>query len=179
VTDPSQKTELTIRRAVLEDCPAVASLHVRAWQWAYRGQLPEAALQSLSSSEEQREVWWRELVERSGAERLFVALRGNELVGFISTAPSRETDADNWAELGAIYLEEGVTRQGIGKALQEIALSELKQRRFSEVMMWVLKSNDRGRFFFEATGWQLDGQIKSEPWKDVQLEQVRYRRPLS
>jgi hypothetical protein len=34
---------VTVRRAIVQDAPALGRLHVRAWQAAYRGQMPAAA----------------------------------------------------------------------------------------------------------------------------------------
>lgn len=37
----------TIRLAAVADAEALAALHLHAWQWAYRGQLPDAYLDAL------------------------------------------------------------------------------------------------------------------------------------
>ena len=36
-----------VQRATLDDVPDVARIHVRSWQRAYRGQMPDSVLDSL------------------------------------------------------------------------------------------------------------------------------------
>jgi hypothetical protein len=41
---------IVVRRATLDDAPAIARVHVAAWQRAYRGQMPDAVLDGLDES---------------------------------------------------------------------------------------------------------------------------------
>lgn len=41
---------LSIRSACFKDVPAIVGLHIRSWQWAYRGQLPDEYLARLVES---------------------------------------------------------------------------------------------------------------------------------
>jgi hypothetical protein len=54
---------VNIRRAIATDAATIAGIHVRAWQWAYRGLIPDAFLDSLSV--EARETSWRRQLERT------------------------------------------------------------------------------------------------------------------
>lgn len=36
------------RRGTPDDIPGIAGVHVAAWQWAYRGQIPDDYLDSLT-----------------------------------------------------------------------------------------------------------------------------------
>jgi hypothetical protein len=59
----------TIRPATAEDAAGIAAVHVRSWQVAYRGQLPDALLDSLSVDQRTRwwgEGWWGEDLARRG-----------------------------------------------------------------------------------------------------------------
>jgi hypothetical protein len=47
---------VTIRRATVQDAPALGRLHVRAWQAAYRGQMPDDYLDGLRP--EERAAGW-------------------------------------------------------------------------------------------------------------------------
>ena len=42
-------------------------------------------------------------------------------------------------------------------------------------MLWVLKTNERARRFYEIAGWKTDGQTKTEERGRVVLNEVRYR----
>jgi hypothetical protein len=50
-----------VRKAKVEDAFAIASVHVRSWQVAYRGQMPDEFLDGLDV--EKRTSMWRELTQ--------------------------------------------------------------------------------------------------------------------
>ena len=53
---------MDIRSARIEDAPQIAHVHVRSWQGAYRGLLPEAYLDSLDPVQ-RASTWTRRLAE--------------------------------------------------------------------------------------------------------------------
>ncbi len=53
---------ISVRIAAAHDARGLAELHVRAWQWAYRGLLPDAFLERLATSIDRTEAWRRELL---------------------------------------------------------------------------------------------------------------------
>ena len=77
-----------VRRAVLDDAAAIAGVHVRAWQVAYRGLMPDGVLDDLSV-EEREEIWRRAM---TGEERpaVYVAVEGSALVGFCAAVAETE-----------------------------------------------------------------------------------------
>jgi ribosomal protein S18 acetylase RimI-like enzyme len=44
--------------------------------------------------------------------------------------------------------------------------------------LWVLKTNQRARHFYERHGWVADGTQKNVWRGDVRLDETRYRIPL-
>src|ERR687886_2546762 len=100
-------TRPAIRAATTSDSPVLAVLHVQAWQWAYRDQLPNAFLDELTAAIPRRETWRREMLTRpAGAERTWVAEIGGRVVGFADTGLSRDADAGpDTAELFTLYLD--------------------------------------------------------------------------
>jgi hypothetical protein len=78
-----------VREAEDADVPGIAVIHVRSWQTAYRGVLPDELLDGLSVSE--REGSWRALLGESEERWLtLVAERsGSDLAGFCSVADSQ------------------------------------------------------------------------------------------
>ena len=50
---------LPVRAATPDDARGIAEVHVAGWRWAYRGQMPDALLDSLSVEDraEKRRVW--------------------------------------------------------------------------------------------------------------------------
>src|SRR5947208_195366 len=96
---------VSIRAATVEDARAIAEVHVAGWRAAYRGQMPDALLDSLSVDEraEKRRRWIAN--PTSVDHRTWVAERDGRILGFANTGPIRdETAASRTAELLALYL---------------------------------------------------------------------------
>ena len=171
---------MDIRPARTEDVPEIAVVHVRSWQAAYRGLLPQAFLDGLDPA--QRTGQWEQVLSAAGwcnGETL-VADAGGHLSGFVSYGPARDDDADSRraGEIYAIYLMPAVWDEGIGRQLMEAALGHLGEAGFDRVILWVLDSNARARRFYEAGGWQADGAAKRDDSFGVPMTEVRYRRSL-
>ena len=146
-----------VRRAVPDDAGPVAVVHVRTWQVAYRGLMPDEVLDGLSV--EQREEMWRQAL--SGEERLtmYVAVEDGAVVGFCAAlAPGRDDGAEHRvAEIAAIYVDPDVWRAGIGRALMDVALEDLRAGGWGSVTLWVLGQNQQARDFYAQFGFEPDG----------------------
>jgi ribosomal protein S18 acetylase RimI-like enzyme len=151
-----------VREAEDADVPGIAVIHVRSWQTAYRGVLPDELLDGLSVSE--REGSWRALLGESEERWLtLVAERsGSDLAGFCSVAtPSRDEDVDALtAELGALYVDPDHWRQGAGRAMLAAALEELDRRRFHDVILWVLPENHAALAFYDRFGFEVEEGVE-------------------
>lgn len=170
-----------IRPASTEDAAAIAALHVRGWQWAYRGLLPDSHLDSLSAELPRRIDWWRGMLAvESSPKRTWVAEINGQIVGFADTFPSWDEDADPaTAMLGAMYLEQGFVRRGVGRALMKRLAGDLHSRGYCAVTLWVLDTNTSARRFYEALNWCEDGVTKTETRSDFVMRLVRYRLDLA
>jgi GNAT superfamily N-acetyltransferase len=165
-----------IRQATPADAPALAEVHVRSWQWAYRGQLPDEYLDGLSDTLERRVAARRaELANLPPDHRWWVVEQDGQIVGFAITQPSRDADAPPMvAEVALIYLLPEEAGKGIGRALFAHAVMDLRERGYRQAILWVLEGNTRARRFYEAAGWQPDGARKTEDRPGAVLREVRY-----
>ena len=78
---------VTVRPATVADAPAMGQLVVRAWQAAYRGQLPDDYLNGLRAQD--RAVYWDGMLRREDRRGvILVAERDREVVGFAAAGPS-------------------------------------------------------------------------------------------
>ena len=94
---------MVIRDAELRDARGIAEVHVRSWQAAYAGIVPDEDLAQLSVG--QREQFWGQIL--SGDERAtFVLVNGHLVVGWSSFGPARDEECDPalFAELYGSYL---------------------------------------------------------------------------
>lgn len=166
-----------IRVAESADAPAVAALHIRAWQWAYEGLISADYLAGLPEQLPRRERFWRELLDAPGPEaRTWVAEAEGRIVGFVTVGPSRDPDAgDRTGEVRAVYLDRDVVGKGFGRALFARAQDPLRESGSREATLWVLERNVRARRFYEAAGWRPDGGAKTEEIGGAEQRELRYR----
>lgn len=169
-----------VRRAVESDARGIALVHVRSWRVAYRGILPDEVLDGLSV--DQRERGWRDrLAERDGRAFTLVPDADGAVAGFCTVAtPSRDKDAaPRVAEIEAIYVVPDAWRGGIGTALLDAALEELRARGYQEATLWVLAENERARAFYAACGFEPDGAEKQLEGIGAGVTEVRLRARLT
>jgi len=169
---------LRIREAEPKDAEAVAGVHVRSWQAAYRGQLTDDYLDGLSVDE--RVEQHRGALETPGEHRTWVAEEDGRVVGFAVTGPSQDADADDrTGELYAVYVDPDRFGTGIGKRLTDHAIADLRERGFRTATLWVLQTNDGARRFYEREGWAADGLTTHERVDCELRPTVRYRTSLA
>jgi ribosomal protein S18 acetylase RimI-like enzyme len=165
-----------IRSATASDVDDIARLHVKTWQVAYRGHMPDAHLDGLDPSK--RAAMWSKAIEQPDTVVL-VATTSETLVGFCSLLPSRDADAaPQIGEIAAIYVDPLVWRSGIGRSLVEATLAASLPRGFAELTLWVLTDNAAARAFYESCGFAADGHTKVEERPGFSIHETRYRRRI-
>jgi ribosomal protein S18 acetylase RimI-like enzyme len=168
-----------VRQAKREDSAAIARVHVASWRTTYPGLLPDDFLASLSE-EHYTERWTRVIGE--GSSRVFVVKeqrrglprRSSEgIVGFASCGRERAGESSFAGELYAIYVLDGAQRKGHGRELVRAAAGALKQMKFTDMIVWVLRDNAPARRFYERLGGEY---VRSQPITigTTTLEEVSY-----
>lgn len=174
---------MTIRTARPADAPAIARVHVVAWQAAYRDLLPASLLDNLSV--EGRTQEWREILTLGDGYILVCTQEENiqeeRIVGFVGCGECRDADLNNGrtGELYAIYLDPACWGQGYGRALLNAALALLQKEAYRLATLWVLDGNQRAMRFYERAGFAPDGDLKTEMLPGgIEVCERRYRRSL-
>ncbi len=162
---------LIVRLARIEDAPAIAKIHIKTWQCAYRGQIPDDFLDQLSV-EKRTQVWQERLADENSKIKTLVAEREGVIIGFCSIGPNREIDGIG--ELMALYVDQDFFGQGVGSALNEAGLKYLKDHGFNKATLWVLETNDPAKKFYEKQGWRTDGKTKIDKRDNLEFFEIRY-----
>lgn len=167
---------MRVRPATARDVTAIATIHVKTWQVAYQGQVPDESLERLSV--DGRISAWSDILAATAwpSTGVFVAEDdGADVVGFTHVAPSRDDDsAPGTAEVTSIYVRPDAWRGGAGRSLLEAACASVRSGGFGSATLWVLDSNERARRFYEAMGWRADGRVKVDWRREFELNEVRY-----
>jgi ribosomal protein S18 acetylase RimI-like enzyme len=164
---------VTVRPATPADAPAMGRLHVRAWQAAYRGHMPDAYLDGLRA-EDRAAGWEQALGRRRDRGAILVADQAGQVTGFANVGPAE--DPPGAGELYAINVDPDHWGTGAGRALLQAAQAELARLGFDETVLWVLPANARARRFYELAGWVADGASRTAEVLGVTVPEVRYRR---
>ncbi|MGW8697843.1 N-acetyltransferase family protein [Streptomyces eurythermus] len=167
---------MRIRQAGPDDASAVARVHVRSWQAAFAGLVPQHYLDAMDPSHEESRWKSRIAGTRWPSSGVLVAESEAGIVGFASFGPSEESSAI--AEIGTLYAMPEVWGAGIGKQLMAAALTTLGQADYAQAVLWVLEGNERARRFYEAAGWRPDGTAVVDTTGGAALDKLRYGHPL-
>jgi ribosomal protein S18 acetylase RimI-like enzyme len=164
-----------VRRAVPADARAIAEVHVRSWQSAYRDLMPHDLLDGLSVAD--REANWSHALT-AGSRTIFAAETDGRLAGFCALSePTRDQDEpDGVAEIGAIYVEPAQSRRGVGTELMNTALEHLTAGGWTEATLWVLRDNQPAIDFYTRLGFVPDGS--EELYERSRAVGIRLRRAL-
>jgi GNAT superfamily N-acetyltransferase len=169
--------DLIVRDAVVDDANAMGHLHVRAWQSAYRGVMPDEYLDGLQAHD--RVEMWRGRISQSDLPPVLVAAVADEVVGFAAFgAEQPPTSAPSCGELYAMNLDPDYWGQGIGRVLLHRVTEALLAMEYEEAVLWVGPENQRARALYESEGWVADGGISTEETLGVTVTVIRYRKPL-
>ena len=168
---------MLLRLAEPHDALAVAQVHVRSWQEAYQGLLPDNYLAQLRA--EDRASQYDFATRDPLKPRTIVALEDGQILGFATTAPSRDADLADYGELCALYVHPDRWGKGIGTALVAAARAHLFESGFRDALLWVLAGNLRAERFYRADLWTPDSQRRTQTLWGVTVDESRYLRRLA
>ncbi|MBG9786057.1 GNAT family N-acetyltransferase [Shouchella lehensis] len=143
---------MIIRRAKLDDAPAIAKVHVDSWKTTYQGIVPNDYLSNLSY-QKRTELWKANIAKK---DNYVVVAENNkgEIVGF-GDAWKRETNkVENSGDLTSIYLLEEYQGEGVGKKLLKALFKNFKLLGYRKIFVEVLEEN-KTRYFYEYYGAKL------------------------
>ena len=166
----------SVRAAVVSDKLNVARVHVRSWQVAYRGLIPDDFLGQMRAEDRAARYTFGEVDETSPLT--IVAADRDEIVGFATFGASRDEQSSNEGELFALYVDPDHWGRGVGRTLIVSARTRLRDMSFAKANLWVLEGNDRALRFYGIDGWSPDGLRREEVVWGVRVNEIRLGRQL-
>lgn len=174
---------MRLRQATEQDVSVISRIHAASWRTAYRGMVPQSYLDRLDDRhwEQPFTVWLRE-----GTIQATIAFSGDTPVGCVSygkpigVSASDVEDAapEEYGYLLSLYVLPGEVGKGYGKALLHAAERALKQQGYTHCFLYVLDQNTNARRFYEHCGYAWDGGELPCVLDGVQLNDLRYVKPL-
>jgi GNAT superfamily N-acetyltransferase len=167
---------MLLRLAEPEDAIAVARVHIRSWQAAYRTLLPDDYLDQLRPEDRAQKYDFANLDPLK--PQTIVAVEEGLIQGFATTAPSRDSNLAGHGELYALYVDPEQWGRGIGVALVSAARARLFNLGFRNAVLWVLVGNVRAERFYQNDKWAADGQRRTDTVWGLMVDEVRYQREI-
>ena len=164
---------MSIREAIPADAEEIADIHIAAWQFAYRGIMDDALLNSMDRAK--KGATWAEAIENLGWS-VYVSQHNGKITGFVHITEYRGKDMDcgDVGEVASLYIYPELIGTGLGRRLISDGINRLESQGFTKIALWVLEQNVRSIAFYEKFGFCRDGALKSHP--KTGLAEVRYVR---
>jgi ribosomal protein S18 acetylase RimI-like enzyme len=166
---------MEVRPANVEDAREIAEIHVRTWQAAYQGIVPDEFLASLSI--EKHEAMWLGCILK-GQPQLLVATETGRMLGWVAFGRSRDEGAEaDVAEIWAIYVEASQWGRGVGRRLWQQSCVQMREQGYRLVGLWAFPENVRAGNFYRALGFEVDSaSAKQFTLGGSQLNEIRFVR---
>jgi GNAT superfamily N-acetyltransferase len=173
----------SVRLAWPAEASSIAELQRRSWTVQWPADLAQLMLASMSLAEMVES--WRAAIERppEARFRVLVATDGERLVGFATTMPNQDEDADPSTE-GAIdqfVVDPAAQHHGHGSRLLNACADTLRADGFVRACCWLNADDEAMRRFLTSAGWAADGASREIGSDDgtVRLKQIRLHTDLS
>lgn len=167
---------MLLREAEPADAMAVARVHVRSWQAAYRTLIPDDYLDQLCPEDRAKKYNFGSFDPLQ--PQTIVATEDGVITGFATTAPAHQPDMPDYGELCALYVDPEGWGRGIGVALVSAARARLMDLGFRNAILWVLAGNVRAERFYRTDQWSPDGARRTVEVWGVSVDEIRYQRTL-
>ena len=173
----------SVRLALPQEAAAIAGVQRRFWAERLPADVRRALLASMSP--EQSTAAWHTAITRppEARFRVLVALADGRVVGFASTTPSPDADADPPRD-GAVDefgIDPPAQCQGHGSRLLHACADTLRADGFTRAQWWVSTGDDAVRAFLTKAGWGPDGSWREIGTEDesVRIKQIRLHTDIS
>lgn len=165
------------------DIGAVGELHVRSWQSAYAGLVPQSHLDGLDVAEHTERRRRHFAAANGQVDNLVAEEAAGRVVGWATLGPYRSDEGEESVrtddgEVYSLYLLPEQIGRGIGRALAEEVRRRAEVRGFGRLRLWVLEENTRARRFYERAGYAFDGGREPFTVGGVDVPEVRYTMAL-
>ncbi len=150
-----------------DDFSSIREIYEKSWKFAYKDIIPMDYMNSIP-----KERWGGKITENGRTE--IGAFIDGRIVGTASFCVSRWEKFLYYGEIVTIYLLPEFIGRGIGSALIERCISELKDMGFKRIMLWVLEENFRARCFYEKHKFKLTDEYMNDNIGGRDVREIMY-----
>jgi GNAT superfamily N-acetyltransferase len=129
--------------------------------------MPAEFLAALDQA--RREAGWRTIIADEVTD-VFVALNGEEIIGWASAGSGRDEYGPANRELEGIYVLASAYGTGAGQQLLDAAVGD------DAAFLWMAEYNPRAEAFYRRNRFERDGAEKTESFGGASVSVVRLSR---
>ena len=144
---------ISVRKAGEKDVEALAHILVTSFKTAFADIIREETIDRCSNEENCRNMF--AAICASGEGQFYIAELDGKPCGELYRRDGDELECS--AHIVAIHSLPETWGCGIGKAMVEAALRDVREERKKRVYLWAFKENHRARRFYEKNGFVWDG----------------------
>lgn len=151
--DGEKDMEIIIKKMEsFEEINGKAYVHWKSWQEAYKGIVNQEYLDRLTLDK------CIEIAHKISNDTL-VAKVGESVIGFSSYGKCRDIESPHIGEVMAIYVLSENYSTGVGFQHMSEAIKQLNE--YKQIIVWVLKDNERAIGFYKKFGFKFDVEEKT------------------
>lgn len=163
---------IAVRLASLDDCAAIARVHIESSRRGHEGLMPASYLAWLDS--EYLSPLWAERLRVPDRTRTWVATEADEVIGYAWVCPAELPDEDA-SELDLLYVAPHKWGSGVAQQLMSAVIEWLRDIGKPSAILWTMEGDQRARRFYEKCGWFFDGSRGIMTLDGTGVPIVRYR----
>lgn len=150
-----------------DDFSPIREIYEKSWKFAYRDIVPMDYMNSIPKGR-----WGGKFME-NGRNDIGAFIDGR-IVGTASFCASRWDKFYDYGEIVTIYLLPEFIGKGVGSALIEWCITELKIKGFKRILLWVLEENLRARRFYENHHFKLTDEYMDDNLGGRDVREIMY-----
>ena len=182
MTDAGPALVDSVRLAWPAEAGVISELQRRAWATQYPAEIAEMMLSAMTLAE-MTEAWHAAITRPpTAAYRVLVAVGEQRVVGFASTTPGQDEDAEPGVcgEIDQFVIDPLAQRRGHGSRLLNACADTLRSDGFRQALWWVNARDEALRKFLTAAGWAPDGATREigSDQTGVRIPQLRLQTDL-
>ena len=168
---------MNLRDATTEDAEAIAQVHVASFCRAFRGVLPDSAVDGFTVAKRLPRL---ETFLADENTRTLVAAEAGAIVGFVDFGMSRDEDAaEMCGEVYAIYVDPRFWGKRVAGKLLGAALDGLRRTGCTHVTLWSVKGNLQARGFYLKNGFKVERTVTQKDNEDRERTMERFKLELA
>lgn len=160
---------MKIRSAAPSDLDSIVEVFRACWNISYQDLLPSTVREDMTI-EAAKNMWSGAVQPHPDRSTLIAEIEG-KVVGIARFGIDPEND--NSGHLFSLYIHPRYSGQGIGRALLQETIKQVREKGFTSQSLWVFKDNENAKKLYLSESFTPSGEIRTDPrWQIPEMKMV-------